>query len=38
MTEHRIFTMPFSSVYPLYLKKQNEKIVQKRKLTKSFIG
>ena len=26
MTEHRIFTMTFSSVYPLYIKrKQNEK-------------
>ncbi|MGM0329603.1 DUF2200 domain-containing protein [Enterococcus sp. AZ084] len=25
MTEHRIFTMPFSSVYPLYLKKAERK-------------
>ena len=28
MTEHRIFTMKFSSVYPAYVNKTTEKILR----------
>lgn len=36
--KHRIYTMSFARVYPLYITKAEKKDARKQKSTKSFIG
>jgi hypothetical protein len=38
MTKHRIYTMSFASVYPLYVAKAEKKDARKQKSMKSFVG
>lgn len=38
MERTRIFSMPFSSIYPLYIQKAEKKEEQKKKLMKLYFG